>query len=131
MGRKKPLDTIEGAHGSKWVVSAGGIRGLGDCVGTGGGDGWVRFWTTKGGEEGSKGGNKLEKVGSYFCDGFVNDLAIGDGGRFAVCAVGREHRRGRWSVWKGGKDGISIKVLGRDQKDDVEEEEVEHSGDED
>ena len=67
---------------------------------------------------------KLESLGGYFVDGFVNGIAIGEGGRYVVAAVGREHRRGRWRVMKGAKDGVTVKDMTgggeEEEEDDVD-----------
>lgn len=40
--------------------------------------------------------------------GFVNGLCFSEDGRRLVAAVGREHRRGRWWVLGGVRDGVVV-----------------------
>ena len=110
-------------------MSAARVRGGGsDVAVTGSWDGVVRFWGV-GTEEGKK-KPTLECINSFEVEGYVNGLALDEEGRFVVCALGREHRLGRWDVLRKCKERLGVIKLSssgaeKDDDDDEEEEEEE------
>ena len=119
LGKKKPVDTVENAHSGKWVVSCCGVKpGFSDVCMSGSWDGKLRFYgLLEAGEDGRKKA-ELWDVGSVEIDGFLNGLAMDKRGRFAVVAIGREHRLGRWEVCKGVKERLCVLPLLDAAKDD-------------
>ncbi|GMH76894.1 hypothetical protein TrST_g588 [Triparma strigata] len=120
VGKKKPMEEIRGAHGGKWVVSAGGGGGGGSDFGvTGSWDGYVNLW---GLEEGEK-KKSIKLINRVEVEGYVNGVAVDEEGRFAVLAVGREHRLGRWEVVKT-KERVGVLELVQGGDEGGEEEEA-------
>lgn len=73
----------------------------------------------------------LLQVGAVELKGFVNGLAFASDGRFLLCAMGQEHRLGRWERITGGaKNALAFVPLSYVEKDDEDdessEEEEEH-----
>ena len=129
VGRKKPVASVEEAHGGKWIVSAAGIGGGGSDVGvTGSWDGFVRFWGYQ--EKGKGGKATVECINSLEVEGYVNGVALDWEGRFAVVAVGREHRLGRWDVVKC-KERLGVIDLKKSGDKGGEKEEEEDDDDDD
>lgn len=93
--RKKALATAPLAHGGApwggpcWLSSLCAPP-YADVAISGSCDGFIRFW----------GCDEQERALTPLCTapvvGFVNGLAIAPSGRFLACAVGQEHRLGRW-----------------------------------
>lgn len=64
----------------------------------------------------------MEAMAQIPLHGFINSIAIGPKAKFAVVAVGQEHRLGRWDRVSKAKNRFGIVDLRRrDQVDDVDE----------
>ena len=68
-------------------------------------DGALRFWHC------NEASRSLQQVLSAPVKGFVNGLVVAPSGRFAVAAVGQEHRLGRWSRVREAKNGCAVVAL--------------------
>ena len=93
--RKRPVCTVPNAHGqAPWGgpcwLSALTAPGYSDVAISGSCDGSVRFWEVDEAER------TMQPLFDAPVTGFVNGLAIADSGKFVACAVGQEHRLGRW-----------------------------------
>ena len=93
--RKRYLATVPLAHGSAlwggpcWI-SALASPAYSDVLISGSCDGHVRFWHADEAER------QLAPLCSAPVPGFVNALSVAPSGKFVACAVGQEHRLGRW-----------------------------------
>ena len=103
-GRKKPVETVENAHGEgNWIASLAVLRNS-DLAASGSGDGFVRLWRVR-----CKPGDRgITEIGSIPIAGFVNGLEFAPTGRFLVAGVGQEHRLGRWWRIPKVKNGIRV-----------------------
>lgn len=102
--KKKPTDIIPRAHGGSWVTAVGAGR-MTDLALTGANDGFCNIYqiTTT---------NKLSLLHRVPVVGFINSIAVASSHRFALCAIGQEHKNGRWlDPIKSAKNGIAIVPL--------------------
>eukprot|EP01138_Halocafeteria_seosinensis_P012528 gb/GECG01012801.1/.p1 GENE.gb/GECG01012801.1/~~gb/GECG01012801.1/.p1 ORF type:complete len:543 (+),score=82.30 gb/GECG01012801.1/:1-1629(+) len=107
-GRKKPVDTVEHAHGEgNWIASLAVLRNS-DLAVSGSGDGYIRFWRVSCKPE----DRGITHIGSIPVQGFVNGLVFAPSGKFLVAGIGQEHRLGRWWRIPKVKNGIRIIHLG-------------------
>ncbi len=101
-GKRRPQDMVKDAHGpGNWISAAAGLYASDLCA-TGSCDGWVRFWRASLTEQ------NLSPVAAVPIAGWVNGIAIGRRARFAVAAVGQEHRLGRWKRIPAGRCGVHV-----------------------
>lgn len=115
---KRPLASTEPAGGDTWVTALQAIRSCNivfsattDCQLR-----CMRFGrgAVAGGEDGGEQEAAVADSTLRFTDaapaitapGVVNDIAVGK--RVVVCAVGAEHRLGRWQYEKGRKNGLLV-----------------------
>ena len=63
-------------------------------------------------------------MGAVAIDGFANGLAIASDGRFLLCAMGQEHRLGRWERQAGARNALAYVALTYDDASDESESEV-------
>jgi ribosomal RNA-processing protein 9 len=105
VNKKKPVAQAKAAHGGTGITSVAVVKGS-DLVASGGSDGVVRLWGAA--STGQASTSSLREVGRAPLPGFVNGLQIATSGKFAVAAVGQEHRLGRWSRVKEGKNGLHV-----------------------
>jgi len=109
--KKKPVFTVPEAHGigtlghENWISSVASFPNS-DVVCSGSSDGRLRFW------QADVDTKMLREVGHVNIEGFVNDTKFSGSGRFVACAVGQEHRLGRWYRHKGVRSGLAIVELG-------------------
>ena len=94
--RKKYLHKLSLAHGeAPWGgpcwISALASPAYSDVAISGSCDGQLRFWHAEEVEE-----RKLKPLMSVPITGFVNGISLAPSGKFLACAVGQEHRLGRW-----------------------------------
>lgn len=107
--RKRAVDTVLAAHGSgtsgvpRWICSIAAAHNS-DIAMSGSNDGVVRVWRVE--MEASKGA--LEEIASVPVAGFVNGLRVATSARFAVAAIGQEHRLGRWEKISNAINGICV-----------------------
>ena len=104
--KKTPLITKNLAHGQNpdnnsgnWISSMAVLR-CSDFIATGSCDGIIRLWKI---DPKSK---VIEEKGQIEVQGFVNDLAFTEDGKYLLAAVGQEHRLGRWWRLKEAKNTI-------------------------
>lgn len=100
--KKKPLAHLANAHEGKWVTALAS-RAFGDVFASGSNDGWVNLYRVQ--------NDAIEEIGSFQVAGFVNGLAMSQKGSYLVCAVGQEHRLGRWEVERKAKNHVIILPL--------------------
>ncbi|VDK72649.1 unnamed protein product [Litomosoides sigmodontis] len=95
--KKKPVCTQVEAHGrgadnqANWIVSVAARRYT-DLIASGSCDGFVRLWKV------AEDYKSITNILSCERSGFINRLRFSDDGEEVVCAVGQEHKFGRW--WK-------------------------------
>uniref|UniRef100_A0A0R3RY25 WD_REPEATS_REGION domain-containing protein n=1 Tax=Elaeophora elaphi TaxID=1147741 RepID=A0A0R3RY25_9BILA len=95
--KKKPVCAQIEAHGRgadnqvNWIVSVAARRYT-DLIASGSCDGFVRLWKV------AEDYKSITNILSYERSGFINRLRFSDDGEEVVCAVGQEHKFGRW--WK-------------------------------
>ncbi|VDO64698.1 unnamed protein product [Onchocerca flexuosa] len=95
--KKKPVCTQVEAHGrgaddqANWIVSVAARRYT-DLIASGSCDGFVRLWKV------AEDYKSITNILSYEQSGFINQLRFSDDGEEIACAVGQEHKFGRW--WK-------------------------------
>ncbi|VDN60104.1 unnamed protein product [Dracunculus medinensis] len=95
--KKKPVCVQKHAHGfssitePNWIVSVAATSYT-DLVASGSCDNFVRFWKI------SIDYRSISNLFSFYLVGFVNCLRFSQNGDELVCAVGQEHKSGRW--WK-------------------------------
>jgi ribosomal RNA-processing protein 9 len=104
--KKRPQDSARGAHGGSWISAVAALYPT-DLVASGSSDGYVRFWQT-----GLK-NSTLTPAFAVPVTGWVNGLAIGRRARFAVAAVGQEHRLGRWDRVQEARCGVHVLDLSK------------------
>lgn len=93
--RKRYTARVTNAHGmAPWGgpcwISALCAPPYSDVVISGSCDGQLRFWHAD--EE----NRKLDRIMSVPLTGVINGMALPPSGKFVACAVGQEHRLGRW-----------------------------------
>jgi len=108
----RPIASVSQAHGSSWISALSCHRNS-DFVMSGASDGFVRCWklTSSNAVSGSKKRKRAENMAlqPLQClpiSGVINQIAESE--RYWVCAVGQEHRLGRWERHAQAKHGISI-----------------------
>ena len=98
---------VENAHGadksgqSHWIVCIASLR-MSDLIATGSNDGQIKLWHCKDNFK------QLKLINSISVSGYVNSLAFTSKGDKLVCALGKEHRLGRWVNMKQEKNAIGI-----------------------
>ncbi|KAG5183169.1 WD40-repeat-containing domain protein [Tribonema minus] len=108
--KKKPVAVAAAAHGvgrngvAPWVCAAAAVRSS-DLAVTGSSDGYIRLWHC------DTDARTLEQVNAIPLAGFVNGLSVASTGRFAVAAVGQDHRLGRWERQKDARNRVCIVPL--------------------
>ncbi|CAG0903785.1 unnamed protein product [Cyprideis torosa] len=110
--KKRPVFVVREAHGRNpsnglpnWISSLAALHNS-DLVASGSSDGVVRVWRHL---EGAAGRSRLEPLLEHPLVGFVNCLRFLPHGGGLLCAVGQEHRLGRW--WRDKKAKNSVCVL--------------------
>ena len=105
--KKKPISMIKNAHHSQWLSSVAAYRNS-DLLFSGSCDGFLNVYKI---ESSGPNTNKLAMINNIAMTGWINDIAIADSGKFAIAAVGQEHRLGRWTTIHKAKNGINIVKL--------------------
>uniref|UniRef100_A0A915D034 Uncharacterized protein n=1 Tax=Ditylenchus dipsaci TaxID=166011 RepID=A0A915D034_9BILA len=110
--KKKPVCVVKRAHGvtkrseksvePNWICSVASCPYT-DLVASGSSDGVVRLW--KVGED----YKSMKVVDEFTLTGFVNSIRFTEDAKKLACAVGQEHRNGRW--WKIQEARNSIVVI--------------------
>ncbi|VDK87537.1 unnamed protein product, partial [Onchocerca ochengi] len=105
--KKKPVCTQVEAHGrgaddqANWIVSVAARRYT-DLIASGSCDGFVRLWKI------AEDYKSITNILSYEQSGFINQLRFSDDGEEIACAVGQEHKFGRWWKIAGAKNVITV-----------------------
>lgn len=105
--RKKALCSLPRAHGVApwggpcWISSLATLP-FSDLAVSGSCDGTIRFWLC------DEANRSLEHIASAPVPGFVNALAVAPSAKFVACAVGQEHRLGRWFKVSEARNGLAI-----------------------
>jgi ribosomal RNA-processing protein 9 len=111
--RKKPVCVLPRAHGDNWITAVA-AQAYTDFAVSGSSDGMLRLWNCGGGDGG--GASRLKQIGAVPLPGFINGLAVSTSGRFAVAAMGNEHRMGRWTPVTRTRNGMAVIDLRAPQK---------------
>lgn len=126
--KKKAVAVQPAAHGltsdglGRGIVSVRSVYGSDFCA-TGSCDGYLRLWKVQTGSTVSERG--LSELNSPIpLHGYVNSIAIGPKGRFAVVAKGQEHRLGRWNPVKRAKNRLAIVKLYTQGKTDDDDDDA-------
>ncbi|KAH7710041.1 U3 small nucleolar RNA interacting protein 2 [Aphelenchoides avenae] len=98
VARKKPVCVEKEAHGRDdatgqpyWICSVAACKYT-DLIASGSHDGILKLWKV------ADDYKSIRVVDEFELEGFVNHIRFTEGGRKLVCAVGQEHKNGRW--WK-------------------------------
>ncbi|MFH4976204.1 hypothetical protein AB6A40_002913 [Gnathostoma spinigerum] len=108
--KKKPVYVQHDAHGigddkqPNWIVSVAACHYT-DLVASGSCDGNIRFWKI------SDDYKTMTLLFSYKEKGFINCMRFSDNGEELVCAVGQEHKFGRWWQLREAKNRVIILAL--------------------
>uniref|UniRef100_A0AC34QXU1 Uncharacterized protein n=1 Tax=Panagrolaimus sp. JU765 TaxID=591449 RepID=A0AC34QXU1_9BILA len=95
--KKKPLAIVKEAHGKddnsepRWITSVASLHNT-DLVASGSSDGILRLYRL------SSDFKELTVIKEIKLKGFINGMRFIENGQKLVCAVGQEHKNGRW--WK-------------------------------
>uniref|UniRef100_A0A0N5C6P7 WD_REPEATS_REGION domain-containing protein n=1 Tax=Strongyloides papillosus TaxID=174720 RepID=A0A0N5C6P7_STREA len=123
--KKKPICIQKNAHkngksnkdGQDWITALAAIP-YSDLIVSGGNNGVINFWKI------ANDSKKIILVTSYSVDGFVNDLKFSNNGELLFCAIGKDHRFGRWHSISEAKNHVLIIPLSfgdtKDDEDDIE-----------
>ncbi|KAG6450292.1 U3 small nucleolar RNA-interacting protein 2 [Manduca sexta] len=104
--KKKPLSTVQEAHGSengvpRWITSIATLINS-DVFASGSYDNYVRIWKVQDSYR------KVLPVFSVEINGFINCMNFtADGSRLYV-AIGQEHKTGRWFKLSSAKNGLLV-----------------------
>jgi ribosomal RNA-processing protein 9 len=116
--RKAMVNETE-AHGDNWVSSVSGIRNS-DFALSGSSDGHIRTWRV-GRPTDQETVSKKTKIVMESLDwtipvsGVVNEISVNAAGTFAVAAVGRDHKHGRWVTANNAHNGLLFAKLSRSE----------------
>jgi len=104
ISKKKPVCIQKLAHGrssveSNWIVSIAVYRYT-NLIASGSCDGTVRFWKI------ADDYKSLIPIATVPLIGFINDMIFSSDGSKLICAVGQEHKYGRWWKIKDAKNSI-------------------------
>lgn len=106
--KKKPITLRTRAHistcevnSNAWITCVSALP-FTDLVASGSNDGFVRLWKCE------KSFRALMPLFSIPVCGFVNAISFSANGEFLVCAVGKEHRLGRWTHLNDAKNRLLI-----------------------
>jgi len=107
---KKPLATTSLGGDGKWVSALAAIK-QGNVFFSGSVDGTLSTWRfgRSAGEEEKKGLKLSEAAEPVIAPGCINDIAVGK--RIVACAIGKEHKFGRWFYNKQEKNGVLLVPL--------------------
>jgi ribosomal RNA-processing protein 9 len=106
--RRQPSALIPGPHGECGVITVKTLA-YSNVACSGSWDGFLRLWELQGEKDKNP---RLAALGAIPVQGFLNGLHMSPSGRFALAAVGQEHRLGRWNVVKAARNGLQVISLG-------------------
>lgn len=102
-GKKKPLCTVQHAHGktasgeANWISAIASLLNT-DVIASGSCDGFVRIWKLIGASK------TIEPLLEIPVEGFINAITFSNDGKQLIICVGQEHRLGRWWTLKQAKN---------------------------
>ncbi len=96
---RKPYAYADQAH-DEWITALSCLRGT-DLLLSGSSDGYVKTWQVPGGNK-----KDLVNLENIPVKGVVNQIAQSKS--FFACAVGQEHKHGRWNKVSGAKNGLCL-----------------------
>jgi len=110
--KKKPVCIVKNAHGieegergnARWIVSVAAFP-YSDLIASGSSDGKLKLWKV------AENYKSLVPIDEFQLTGFVNDIRFSADGKTLACAVGQEHRSGRWWNCKEARNSIVILKL--------------------
>jgi len=105
--KKKPVCVVQKAH-EHWISSVA-TQSFTDLVASGSWDGQVKLWRC------NEDYRALTLRHSLKVDGFINAMAFTPDTTALVCAVGQEHKNGRWWRNKDVKNSIVVCPLSKSQ----------------
>lgn len=91
----------------RWICSVAALPYT-DLVASGSSDGFLRLWRV------AQDWKSIDQIAQYKLLGFINDIRFSYDGCYIVCAVGQEHKRGRWWTLKEAKNRIVVISLQKD-----------------
>nr|CAD2124126.1 unnamed protein product [Meloidogyne enterolobii] len=91
----------------RWICSVAALPYT-DLVASGSSDGFLRLWRV------GQDWKSLDQIAQFNMPGFINDIRFSYNGCYIVCAVGQEHKRGRWWTLKEAKNRIMVIYLQKD-----------------
>ncbi|CAK5044849.1 unnamed protein product [Meloidogyne enterolobii] len=91
----------------RWICSVAALPYT-DLVASGSSDGFLRLWRV------GQDWKSLDQIAQFNVPGFINDIRFSYNGCYIVCAVGQEHKRGRWWTLKEAKNRIMVIYLQKD-----------------
>jgi ribosomal RNA-processing protein 9 len=115
---RKAMAHVDDAHGGNWVTAVSGIRNS-DFVLSGSSNGHIKAWRV--GKPGES--DIVSKKTKIVCEdldwcidvnGVVNEIALSNSGSWAVAAVGRDHKHGRWVTANNANNGLLFSKFNRE-----------------
>jgi len=115
--KKRPVTLRTNAHTREgqretWVTSVEALP-FTDIVASGSNDGYIKLWKCE------KSFRSLMPLYTIPVNGFVNCLRFSSSGDHLICAMGQEHRLGRWERIKEAKNSILVIPLTYKDADDT------------
>jgi ribosomal RNA-processing protein 9 len=105
VNKRKPVARIWDVHGQgNWINAVGAMAGT-DVVATGSWNGVVKVWKATYNRQSS---GTISYLTEFAIPGHVNAIALHRTANIMVCAVGQEHRMGRWNPIGGVQNGLRI-----------------------
>jgi ribosomal RNA-processing protein 9 len=126
--KKKPLTTLKDVHTSRWITALGSVK-LSDIAFSGSSDGFLNIYKADLTNLRPSSNNKrtvdisaqslqrLNKIAAVPIKGFINSISIDSSAKFAIAAIGCEHRLGRWTKENTAKNGLHIINLSKNRRD--------------
>uniref|UniRef100_A0A0N5AVU2 WD_REPEATS_REGION domain-containing protein n=1 Tax=Syphacia muris TaxID=451379 RepID=A0A0N5AVU2_9BILA len=108
--KKKPVCIQKLAHGlssenhPNWIICLASRRYT-DLLASGSNDGYIRFWKI------AIDYKSLKALFSFPMAGFINNICFSEDGLELACAVGQEHKDGRWWINKSAKNLVVLITL--------------------
>ena len=118
--KKKPVVAWDHAHGAvaginRPIVCIRAVR-RSDLLISGSCDGFMRLWKIRTGSSKAE-GRDISECGHIPIHGYINAVAVGPNAKFALLAVGNEHRMGRWTPIAKAKNRLAFVHLSANSTD--------------
>eukprot|EP01126_Amoeba_proteus_P004021 TRINITY_DN11378_c0_g1_i1.p1 TRINITY_DN11378_c0_g1~~TRINITY_DN11378_c0_g1_i1.p1 ORF type:complete len:284 (-),score=58.12 TRINITY_DN11378_c0_g1_i1:58-834(-) len=98
--KKKPIFTVEDAHGRGNWISAVATVHQSDLAASGSCNGTIKLWKIS--------QKQIIHIKDISLVGWINALAFSTSGSHLVAGVGQEHKLGRWNTVKKSKNGVAV-----------------------